>query len=75
MPEVPGDDINENMYISHLDSSRYREHSQCQASLEAIVGFGEGLVDILCHDYIGGHDVCKVNYHLHWRIVLNHLNM
>ncbi|PSN57903.1 hypothetical protein C0J52_00218 [Blattella germanica] len=65
MPEVPGDDANSSMYVSRLDSSRYRatigERGQCQASLEVIVGFGEGLVDILCHDCTGGHDMLALS--------------
>jgi len=66
--EVPGEDLNnsDTLYVKQLDSSRYRadliEHrSQWLASLEVIVGFGEGLVDVLCHDCTGGHDVCKVS--------------
>jgi nuclear pore complex protein Nup205 len=68
VPEVPGEDLNntESLYVSRLDSSRYRidlaeQRSQCLASLEVIVGFGEELVDVLCHDCTGGHDVCKVS--------------
>lgn len=68
VPEVPGEDLNnsDSLYMTQLDSSRYRadlteQHSQCLASLEVIVGFGEGLVDVLCHDCTGGHDVCKVS--------------
>jgi nuclear pore complex protein Nup205 len=65
--EVPGEDLSgtDSLYVSRLDSSRYRtdlteQRSHCLASLEVIVGFGEGLVDVLCHDCTGGHDVCKV---------------
>ncbi|XP_071445952.1 nuclear pore complex protein Nup205-like [Hetaerina americana] len=36
------------------------ERSQRQACLEVMVGFGEGLVDVLCHDSTSGHDVCKM---------------
>ena len=68
VPEVPGEDLNNSgtLYVKRLDSSRYRadlteQRSQCLASLEIIVGFGEGLVDVLCHDCTGGHDVCKVS--------------
>ncbi|KAJ4431675.1 hypothetical protein ANN_20275, partial [Periplaneta americana] len=64
VPEVAGEDLN-STYVSRLDSSKYRgstaeQRSQCQASLEVIGGFGEGLVDVLCHDCTGGHDVCKM---------------
>lgn len=67
VPEVPSEVPNTNsLFVSRLDSSRYRadvteQRSQCQASMEVIVGFGEGLVDVLCHDCTGGHDVCKVS--------------
>jgi nuclear pore complex protein Nup205 len=68
VPEVAGEDLSgtDSQYVSQLDSSRYRadlaeQRSQCLASLEVIVGFGEGLVDVLCHDCTGGHDVCKVS--------------
>lgn len=67
VPEVPVEDLNsDSLYVKQLDSSRYRadlteQRSQCLASLEVIVGFGEGLVDVLCHDCTGGHDVCKVS--------------
>jgi nuclear pore complex protein Nup205 len=67
VPEVPGEDLNnrDTVYVKQLDSSRYRadlteQRSRCLASLEVIVGFGEGLVDVLCHDSTGGHDVCKM---------------
>lgn len=67
MPDVPGENLNntDSLYESRLDSSRYRagiaeQRSQYQASLEVIVAFGEGLVDVLCHDCTGGHDVCKM---------------
>ena len=68
LPEVSGEDLNNShsLYVKRLDSSRYRadhteQRSHCLASLEVIVGFGEGLVDVLCHDCTGGHDVCKVS--------------
>jgi len=77
VPEVPGEDVNNtnSLYVSRLDRSRYRvgvaeQRSQCQASLEVIVGFGEGLVDVLCHDCTGGHDVCKVN-EKHYKVMNN----
>ncbi|XP_021914767.1 nuclear pore complex protein Nup205 isoform X2 [Zootermopsis nevadensis] len=66
VPEVPSEDTKTNsLFVSRLDSSRYRagvteQRSQCQASMDVIVGFGEGLVDVLCHDCTGGHDVCKM---------------
>jgi nuclear pore complex protein Nup205 len=67
VPDVCGENLNtDSLYVSRLDSSRCRagiteQRSQCQASLEVIVAFGEGLVDVLCHDCTGGHDVCKVS--------------
>jgi nuclear pore complex protein Nup205 len=80
VPEVPGEDISNmnSLFVSRLDSSRYRaglteQRSQCQASMEIIVGFGEGLVDVLCHDCTGGHDVCKVSekhFRIKWTVII-----
>jgi nuclear pore complex protein Nup205 len=68
VPDVPGENISntDSLYVSRLDSSRYRasiseQRSHYQAILDVIVAFGEGLVDVLCHDCTGGHDVCKVS--------------
>jgi hypothetical protein len=41
--------------------------------MEVIVGFGEGLVDVLCHDCTGGHDVCKVSgkhFRIKWILIV-----
>ncbi|XP_067003269.1 nuclear pore complex protein Nup205 [Anabrus simplex] len=53
------------LYVSRLDSSEIRapmaETSQSrQSCLEVLKGLGERLVDVLCHDCTGGHDVCKM---------------
>ncbi|XP_046996965.1 nuclear pore complex protein Nup205 [Schistocerca americana] len=53
------------MFISRLDSSKYRsfgtdagpQHASC---LNIVRSFGESLIDVLCHDCTGGHDICKM---------------
>ncbi|XP_063977715.1 nuclear pore complex protein Nup205 [Diachasmimorpha longicaudata] len=52
-------------YVSQLDSSLYRtlpmhEKSHRYATIQVINGFGEKLMDIVCHNCSGGHDVCKM---------------
>ncbi|KAK7872950.1 hypothetical protein R5R35_004260 [Gryllus longicercus] len=52
-------------FVSRLDASEIRAAPadtslRRQACLEIIMGFGEGLIDVLCHDCTGGHDVCKM---------------
>lgn len=39
---------------------RQERKTPLQASLDLVLGFGEGVVDVMCHDGTGGHDVCKV---------------
>lgn len=41
---------------------RQERKTPLQASLDLVLGFGEGVVDVMCHDGTGGHDVCKVIY-------------
>ena len=53
------------MYVSQLDSSVNRvmpiqERSHRYATIQVINSFGDKLMDILCHNCSGGHDVCKV---------------
>ncbi|KAG8041529.1 hypothetical protein G9C98_002822 [Cotesia typhae] len=52
-------------YVSQLDSSLYRsltihERSHRYATIQVINGFGDKLMDIICHNCSGGHDVCKM---------------
>ncbi|XP_076756718.1 nuclear pore complex protein Nup205 [Xylocopa sonorina] len=53
------------MYVSQLDSSVNRvmplqERSHRYATIQVINSFGNQLMDILCHNCSGGHDVCKM---------------
>ncbi|KAL6443193.1 hypothetical protein ACFW04_002850 [Cataglyphis niger] len=55
----------DSMYISQLDNSLNRfmpvqERSQRYATIQVINSFGTQLMDILCHNCSGGHDVCKM---------------
>lgn len=55
----------DSMYISQLDSSLNKlmpvqERSQRYATIQVINSFGNQLMDILCHNCSGGHDVCKM---------------
>ncbi|XP_044009117.1 nuclear pore complex protein Nup205 [Aphidius gifuensis] len=52
-------------YVSQLDSSLYRalpvhEKSHRYATIQVINGFGDKLMDIICHNCSAGHDVCKM---------------
>ncbi|XP_076547849.1 nuclear pore complex protein Nup205 isoform X1 [Osmia lignaria lignaria] len=53
------------MYVSQLDSTVNRvmpvqERSHRYATIQVINSFGNQLMDILCHNCSGGHDVCKM---------------
>ncbi|CAK9815211.1 Nuclear pore complex protein Nup205 [Anthophora plagiata] len=53
------------MYVSQLDNSVNRvmpvqERSHRYATIQVINSFGDQLMDILCHNCSGGHDVCKM---------------
>ncbi|XP_076168586.1 nuclear pore complex protein Nup205 isoform X2 [Ptiloglossa arizonensis] len=53
------------MYVSQLDSTVNRvmpiqERSHRYATIQVINSFGNKLMDILCHNCSGGHDVCKM---------------
>lgn len=57
--------ISESTYVSQLDSSMFRissnqERSHRYATIQVINGFGDKLMDILCHNCSSGHDVCKM---------------
>ncbi|XP_015437723.1 PREDICTED: nuclear pore complex protein Nup205 [Dufourea novaeangliae] len=57
--------IIDTMYVSQLDSTVNRvmpvqERSHRYATIQVINSFGNKLMDILCHNCSGGHDVCKM---------------
>ncbi|XP_076648854.1 nuclear pore complex protein Nup205 isoform X2 [Halictus rubicundus] len=57
--------IIDTMYVSQLDSTVNRvmpvqERSHRYATIQVINSFGTKLMDILCHNCSGGHDVCKM---------------
>ncbi|XP_012279262.1 nuclear pore complex protein Nup205 isoform X2 [Orussus abietinus] len=52
-------------YVSQLDSGLHRalpaqERSHRYATVQVLDGFGEKLMDIVCRNCSGGHDVCKM---------------
>ncbi|XP_055585632.1 nuclear pore complex protein Nup205-like [Uranotaenia lowii] len=57
-------------YVSRLDKSLSSEkthdagadesHAQIEMVVEIFQSFGDKLIDILCHDCTGGHDICKM---------------
>ncbi|CAH0547709.1 unnamed protein product [Brassicogethes aeneus] len=53
--------INCSMYVSRLDSSRLNVKDQdlCP-QIDIFSTFGEKLIEILCHDCIGGQEICKM---------------
>ncbi|XP_030766141.1 nuclear pore complex protein Nup205 [Sitophilus oryzae] len=54
---------NNSMYISRLDGSTYNieeTEKHLKFSNDIIVNFGEKLMDVLCHDCIGGQEICKI---------------
>ncbi|KAF7266032.1 hypothetical protein GWI33_020609 [Rhynchophorus ferrugineus] len=51
------------LYISRLDGSRYSiedSDKQMKFSTDIIANFGEKLMEVLCHDCIGGQEICKI---------------
>ncbi|XP_018577858.1 nuclear pore complex protein Nup205 [Anoplophora glabripennis] len=63
--DVPHDStiFNDSLYISRLDSSRVNTADrdlQIQFSSDILSKFGEKLVEVLCHDCIGGQEICKI---------------
>ncbi|KAG7205199.1 hypothetical protein KM043_018287 [Ampulex compressa] len=55
----------DSMYVSQLDSTLNRimptqERSHRYATIQVINSFGTQLMDILCHNCSGGHDICKM---------------
>ncbi len=62
-------DMRDEYYVSRLDRSVIRktnqielmdDSNQVEMSVEILQSFGDKLIDILCHDCTGGHDVCKM---------------
>ncbi|KAL9696163.1 hypothetical protein quinque_015448 [Culex quinquefasciatus] len=59
-------------YVSRLDKSLGKaldgtthgtsdeSHAQIEMVIEIFQSFGDKLIDILCHDCTGGHDICKM---------------
>lgn len=39
---------------------RQERKTPLQASLDLVLGFGEGVVDVMCHDGTGGLEICKM---------------
>ncbi|XP_055616153.1 nuclear pore complex protein Nup205 [Toxorhynchites rutilus septentrionalis] len=64
------DNMRDEFYVSRLDKSLAagRSHEsgadESQAQIEMVIeifqSFGDKLIDILCHDCTGGHDICKM---------------
>lgn len=55
--------FNDSLYVSRLDSSRVNISEtdvQLQFSSDVLSKFGEKLVEVLCHDCIGGQEICKI---------------
>ncbi|XP_055390089.1 nuclear pore complex protein Nup205 [Condylostylus longicornis] len=57
--------VDNEFYVSRLDSSmtyhsENKESNQIHMVIEVFSSFGEKLIDILCHDCIGGLDICKM---------------
>lgn len=59
--------IDEDQYVSRLDKSIIRADAasdnttdQIEMTIEVFLSFGDKLIDILCHDSVGAHDVCKM---------------
>ncbi|CAH1968892.1 unnamed protein product [Acanthoscelides obtectus] len=54
---------NESLFVSRLDSSRFSLHSkelQLPFSRDVLTSFGDKLIEITCHDCIGGQEICKI---------------
>lgn len=51
-------------YISRLDKTMVKSTNEtsnlAQLAVEVFNSVGEKIIDILCHDCVGGHDVCKM---------------
>ncbi|KAJ8957097.1 hypothetical protein NQ318_007312 [Aromia moschata] len=63
--ETPHEDIviNNSLYVSRLDSSKFNtsdKEIQLQFSSNVLSTFGEKLTEVLCHDCIGGQEICKI---------------
>lgn len=47
-------------YVSRLDSSRLNSSEASNVQIDILSTFGEKLIEILCHDCIGGQEICKI---------------
>lgn len=47
--------------IERRHSNTKSENNQIRMAIEVINSFGEKLLDIICHDCIVGHDICKMS--------------
>lgn len=59
------DDQQDDQFVSRLDRSVARSSAnvaddQIDMTIEVFLSFGDKLIEILCNDCIGGHDVCKM---------------
>lgn len=64
------DEPKEDFYVSRLDRTIMRRNhesdfddelnSQKEMAVEVLQSFGDNLIDVLCHDCTGGHDVVKM---------------
>lgn len=61
--------MRDEFYVSRLDRTLIRKTNQVELmddsneiemTVEILQSFGEKLIDILCHDCTGGHDVCQM---------------
>lgn len=48
-------------YVSRLDNPEYElNDDRILISADVLSSFGDKLIEVLCHDCIGGHDICKM---------------
>lgn len=48
-----------NFYVSRLDNPEHGE-DRILVSADVLSSFGDKLIEVMCHDCIGGHDICKM---------------
>lgn len=65
-------DLPETTYVSRLDKSMKtinrgggggdddEDNNQTKMAVEVVTAVGDKIIDILCHDCTGGHDICKM---------------
>ncbi|XP_017786279.1 PREDICTED: nuclear pore complex protein Nup205 [Nicrophorus vespilloides] len=55
--------VDDSMYVSRLDSSKYRiqdEITSIHVTSSILTVFTDKLIEVLCYDCTGGHDICKM---------------